>query len=102
MSEAERAEIAIKRAAHIVAEYAKVPVDRVLNPRGAEARRLWGEAIYLAATAADVPKRQMWRVVGVSRWGLQKAISRLADRRDEDPNVDARLARLERKMGMVA
>jgi hypothetical protein len=101
MSEAERAELVLRRAAHVVARQARVPVEAVLNPRGWDGRRLRQAAIYLAVTAACVPKQHVAGASRLTRQAVQKTVAGIADRRD-DPKVDARFARLERKMEMVA
>lgn len=98
MSEAEKA---VRAAARVVARSSGVSVSAVLAPRGRRAKRLRQEAIYLAVTAAGVNCSAVARAAGLYRYAVQNALARIEDRRD-DPRTDARIERLERRMGAVA
>lgn len=96
-----RAERAVRAAAEIVGREAGMSAREVLAARGFVAKRARRTALYLAVTEAGLPVRQVSRVTGLARSGLQRALAQFEDRRDE-PAFDARLTRLGRKFARAA
>ncbi len=73
----------------------------VRHGRGLDEFEAFLEAIYLAVTCFEVPRPFVGAQLGISKQAVQKAVQRVALRRDDD-SYDSRLERLETALGFAA
>lgn len=89
-------EIAVRRAAAVVARIEGADPDAVLRPRGRRMRRARHVAAYVAVVAADISGNAVAQVIGADPRAIRKALASVEDRRDIDPAFDRLVGRVER------
>lgn len=87
------AEIAVRRAAAVVAAAEGFTPEAVLAPSGRAQRRARRLAAYLAVTGCNIGTKGVARAVGYSAYRLREALRRIEEQRD-DPDFDQHLDRL--------
>jgi hypothetical protein len=87
----------VRQVAKTVARAERLPTALIMRPVGRRARGARLLAAYLAATVKDVGKLQLSEELGIARSGIQRALGRIEDRR-ENPRFDQYVSRLEERL----
>lgn len=87
-----------RRSVRAVARVERCKQSEIKVPRGRSARHRRLVAAYVAVTGCGVAGNSLARAAGLARYGIQKALRSIEDRRD-DPQYDSWLARIEQEIG---